>query len=78
MSVFKRGKWCWMDAVVNGHRYREPLGTTDGRKAPGLERERITQLKDKAPDPTKKSKSYGSMDIPTAVEAYITNGASAS
>lgn len=71
MAVFKRGKWCWMDAVVNGHRYREPLGTTDSRKAPTLERERIAQLKDKAPDPTSRSKAIASMSIAEAVKAYI-------
>jgi hypothetical protein len=71
MAIFKRGKWYWMDAVINGHRYREALGTTDSRKAPSLERERISQLKDKAPDPTKKSKSFGSMSIADAVEVYI-------
>lgn len=60
-----------MHAVVNGHRYREPLGTTDSRKAPSLERERISQLKDKAPDPTKKSKSLGSMSIADGIEVYI-------
>ena len=66
-----------MDAVVNGHRYREPLGTTDSRKAPSLERERISQLKDKAPDPTKKSKSLGSMPIADAIEVYINEGMTA-
>lgn len=71
MAIFKRGKWYWMHAVVNGHRYREPLGTTDSRKAPSLERERISQLKDKAPDPTKKSKSLGSMSIADGIEVYI-------
>lgn len=71
MAIFKRGKWYWMDAVVNGHRYRESLGTTDSRKAPSLERERISQLKDKAPDPTTKSKSLGSMSVADAIEVYI-------
>jgi integrase len=60
-----------MDAVVNGCRFREPLGTTDKREAPRLERERIAQLQNRAPDPAKKSKSFGSMDIETAVKAYI-------
>ncbi len=76
MSIFKRGKWYWMYAVVNGHRYRESLNTTDARKAPGLERERISQLKDKAPDPTLKSKAIGSMTIAQAIEAYVTERAS--
>lgn len=71
MAIFKRGKWYWMDALVNGFRYRESLKTTDARKAPGLERERIAQLKDKAPDPTLKSKAIGSMTISEAIETYI-------
>jgi integrase len=71
MAIFKRGKWYWMDAVVNGYRYREPLKTTDARKAPGLERERIAQLKDRAPDPTKKSKTFASLNISGAVDAYV-------
>ena len=32
---------------------------------------RIDQLRDKAPDPAKRSKSYGSMDASTAIEAYM-------
>ena len=27
MATFKRGKWYWMDDVVNGVRYRLPLKT---------------------------------------------------
>jgi integrase len=71
MSLYKRKKWYWTDVVVNGTRYREPLGTTDKREAPRLERERIAQLQTRAPDPAKKSKSYSSMDIEAAVKAYI-------
>src|SRR4030095_9904847 len=70
MSIFKRGRWYWMDAIVNNHRYRQSLNTTDARKAPGLERERISQLKDKAPDPTLKSKAIGSMTIVEAIDVY--------
>jgi len=60
-----------MDAVVNGRRYRESLGTTDARKAPGLERERIVQIQNKAPNPTTKTMSFGAMVIEIAVRAYI-------
>jgi len=70
MAIYKRNKWFWTDVVVNGCRYREPLGTTDKREAPRLERERIAQLQNRAPDPTRRGKSYGSMDIETAVKAY--------
>jgi integrase len=71
MAIFKRGKWYWMDAVVNDRRYRESLKTTDARKAPGFERERIAQIKAGAPDPTKKSKSFISMTIGEAIISYI-------
>jgi integrase len=71
MTTYKRKKIYWMDATVNGFRYREPLGTTDGREAPRLERERIAQLQNRAPDPRKRSKAYGSMTIASAMEAYI-------
>jgi integrase len=71
MSYYKRNKVYWMDATVNGRRYREPLGTSDRREAPRLERERIAQLQNRAPDPTKRAKSYGSMTVSDSIEAYI-------
>ncbi|MFM9903622.1 MAG: hypothetical protein ACKVQJ_03515 [Pyrinomonadaceae bacterium] len=71
MAIFKRGKIFWMDAVVNGHRFRESLRTTDARKAPGIERERIIQLQNRAPDPTRKIQTFGSMTIDIAIPAYI-------
>jgi integrase len=60
----------WMDLRVNGCRYREPLGTRDKNEAGELMQKRIEQLKTRAPDPAKRSASYGAMDIKTAVEAY--------
>jgi hypothetical protein len=33
MSLFKRGKWYWMDDVENGVRYRLPLKTTNWQDA---------------------------------------------
>ncbi len=71
MALYKRGKRWHMDAVVNGARYREALGTTDWREAQKLERERVGQLKGRAPNPAKRTKSYGAMDIETATGAYI-------
>lgn len=71
MSLYKRSGWYWADVTVNGCRYREPLGTRDHREAPRLERERIAQLQNRAPDTTKRGKSYGAMDIETAIKAYI-------
>lgn len=70
MALYKRHKIWHMDAVVNGVRYRESLGTTDGREAKRLERERCEQLKDRAPDPAKRTKAYGAMTVDTAVKAY--------
>src|SRR2546427_10632529 len=68
--IYKRGKWWWMDDMVNSARYREPLGAKDWREAQSLEKERIAQLARKAPDPTKISQSYGSMTITAAAAAY--------
>jgi hypothetical protein len=38
MGVWKGGEWYWLDAWVHGHRFREPLGTTDWRVARNVER----------------------------------------
>jgi integrase len=61
----------WMDVRLNGCRYREPLGTRDTGEAHELMIKRVEQLKAKAPDAAKRSKSFGAMDIATAMEAYI-------
>src|SRR5438105_1714270 len=70
MGLWKRGSQYWLDAVVHGHRYREPLGTTDWREAKRLERQRIEQLEGKATVPTAKSLTYAAMDVSTAVKTY--------
>jgi integrase len=70
MALWKRGTQYWLDAVVHGHRYREPLGTTDWREAKRLERQRIEQLEGKATVPTAKSLTYASMDVSMAVRTY--------
>ena len=70
MGLWKRGKWYWLDAWVHGHRYREPLGTTDWREAKRLERQRIEQLESKATVPSAKSLTYAGMDVETAITAY--------
>lgn len=66
----KGRKSYYLDCVINGVRYRESLKTTDWRKAPELARERIKQLEKRAPDPAKRSKSYGSLDVKAAIESY--------
>ncbi len=60
-----------MDLRVNDCRYREPLGTSNRSEAHELMVKRIEHLKTKAPDPAKRGKSYGSMDVSTAIDAYI-------
>lgn len=44
MSLFKRGKWYWMDDVVNGVRYRLPLKTTNWQAARNLEKEKVKEI----------------------------------
>ena len=70
MSLWKRGNEYWLDAVVHGHRYREPLGTTDWREAKRLERQRIEQLEGRATVPSAKSLTYAAMDVSSAIAAY--------
>ena len=45
MSLFKRGKWYWMDDVVNGVRYRLPLKTKNWQEAKSLEKDKIAEIK---------------------------------
>jgi hypothetical protein len=70
MGLWKRGDWYWLDACVHGHRFREPLGTTDWRVAKRLERERIEQLLNKASVPSASSLTYAAMDVEAAIAAY--------
>ena len=72
MALWKRGKWYWLDAKVHGHRYREPLGTTDWREAKRLERERLEQLATRASVPSATSVTYATMDVATAIATYAT------
>jgi integrase len=44
MSLFKRGKWYWMDDVVNEARYRLPLKTTNWQDAKKLEKEKLAEI----------------------------------
>ena len=61
----------WMDVRIDGVRYREPLGTRDRGEAGELMHKRLEQLKTKAPDPEKRSASFGVLDITAAIQAYI-------
>jgi hypothetical protein len=44
MSLFKRGKWYWMDDVENGVRYRLPLKTTNWQDAKKQEKEKLPEI----------------------------------
>ena len=48
-DLWKRGRQYWMDSVVGGQRYREPLDTTDWREAKELEKQRLTELARRPP-----------------------------
>ena len=51
MTLWKRGRQYWMDSVVSGERYREPLHTTDWREAKVREKERLAELARRPADP---------------------------
>jgi len=57
MALWKRGKQYWMDVIIRGQRYREPLDTTDWREAKQLERDRVRQIETRGPVPTGSSKA---------------------
>jgi integrase len=71
VSTYKRGKWYWLDAVVNDVRYRVPLKTKDWRAVSKLEQSKLEELKKQRPDPAKRAKAFGSMTFREAVDAYI-------
>ena len=73
MSLWKRGKNYWLDAVVHGERHREPLGTTDWREARDLEKKRIAELQKRPPDPTKRASKFSALDIKSAIDVYADN-----
>jgi hypothetical protein len=44
MSLFKRGKWYWMDDFVSGVRYKLPLKTTNWQDARRLEKGKLAEI----------------------------------
>jgi hypothetical protein len=42
--TFKRNKWFWMDATVDGVRYREPLKTRNWKEAKDREKARLVEI----------------------------------
>ena len=73
MGLWKRGKQYWLDAVVHGERYREPLGTTDWRQAKDLEKKRLAELQKRPPDPTKRAHRFSALPIEAAIDEYATD-----
>ncbi|MEJ2007681.1 MAG: hypothetical protein P8Z30_05900 [Acidobacteriota bacterium] len=45
MSLWKRGDWFHCDFMLDGKRYRLPLGTKDKRKAKDLEKDKVAEAK---------------------------------
>jgi integrase len=70
MTLWKRGRQYWMDSVVGGQRYREPLDTTDWREAKEREKQRLAELARRPADPTRRGRSYGALDVTKAIDAY--------
>ena len=70
MTLWKRGRQYWMDTVVGGQRYREPLHATDWREAKEHEKERVAELARRPADPAGRGRSYGALDVSKAIEAY--------
>jgi integrase len=42
--IYKRGKWYWMDIMVNEVRYREPLKTKNWQEAKSKEKDRLLEV----------------------------------
>jgi hypothetical protein len=70
MSLWKRGRQYWIDVVVNGQRYREPLGTVDVRAAKAREKARIVELTSRPLDPAKRRQAFSSLSITDAIKNY--------
>ena len=70
MPLWKRGNQYWIDVMIHGQRYREPLDTTDGREARQREKTRIAELSKRPLDPAKRRQSFSSLTIAEAIEAY--------
>ena len=70
MPLWKRGNQYWIDVMIHGQRYREPLDTSDGREARQREKTRIAELSKRPLDPAKRRQSFSSLTIAEAIEAY--------
>src|SRR6516165_4402340 len=69
-AVWKRGTQYWLVVVVNGERYREPLGTTDWRHARELEKTRVAELQKRPPDPMKRARTFSALSVAHAINVY--------
>ena len=70
MPLWKRGNQYWIDVMIHGQRYREPLDASDGREARRREKTRIAELSKRPLDPAKRRQSFSSLTIAEAIEAY--------
>src|SRR5437879_4241798 len=70
MALWKRGKQYWLDVVVHGERYREPLGTTDWRHARDLEKTRVAELGKRPPDPTNRARKFSALGVGIDISVY--------
>ena len=70
MALWKRGKQYWLDAVVNGERHREPLGTTDWRQPAISKKSGSRNCSIVRPTPTKRARTFSGLTVSAAVEQY--------
>jgi len=67
--IYKRGKWFWMDDVVNGVRYREPLKTKNWQEAKKREKEELSAIAEGKSSAVGGSASSVTFNV--AADAYI-------
>src|SRR5205814_3685548 len=66
--TYKRGKWYWMDAAVNGVRYREPLKTKNWQEALRREKEMLADI---AEGKSGARKVAAQQTFNVAIDAYV-------
>jgi integrase len=68
MKIYKRGKWYWMDAVLNGERRREPLKTTNWQEARHNANEMVIAI---SGGKTARNGGLGRQTFNAATDAYL-------
>jgi integrase len=69
MATFKGGKTWWADFSVNGHRFRQSLGTRDWREALAREKELIAQAREGKLSVA--SESFARLPFPEALDTHL-------